>query len=413
MRQDKSRHAAGIGTAPSALSFEMVAASYPPDPHASMTLASELGLVKASLLYGDRVSIVSPRTAMLLRVEALERFAPLRLLELIRRVAPTLQSTGDPIAFELGLRRLETALRSRRDPAILRRLVRDFAPMQEELARTVRQLGQQIGIDQLARARASGSVDIDEIAPADEIDLLAEAVISARLVELGQKPSMPNAQRLAKGFVRSLSRHLSSGQGYLVFDQPTAELTDAAIRAGVFTPAAGPAGRATEAMTAASLLSRLPTFPNATVDEILDIRNDLSPALLRFRAAMVTVSKDFAGDAWASDFQDEVSAAWVETVLPALAAIEESVRSNHSLLTLAAGLTGTANSALPGLMILAGGVAGHATIAELIGGGLSVTAPVLQVLRDFTDARAQVRMQPFYFLYALKRPKHGDLPRRT
>jgi hypothetical protein len=49
---------------------------------------------------------------------------------------------------------------------------------------------------------------------------------------------------------------------------------------------------------------------------------------------MVTISKNFARAPWESDFEDELQDAWVETIHPAVEAIEASVRDNHSLLSL-------------------------------------------------------------------------------
>ena len=129
-------------------------------------------------------------------------------------------------------------------------------------------------------------------------------------------------------FVQKLSKHLSSGREYLIFDEPIANLTEAAIREGLFSPAKGPAGHSAQAMTASALMGRLPTFPNATVDEVLDIRTELAPSLTQFRAAMVTISKTFKSTAWEAHFEDEVHDAWVESVLPAVG------RSTHRFRTI-------------------------------------------------------------------------------
>ena len=39
----------------------------------------------------------------------------------------------------------------------------------------------------------------------------------------------------------------------------------------------------------------------------------------------------------------------------------------------------------------------------MLGGGLSVAAPLLQALRARRDTNASIRMLPFYFLYAVER----------
>jgi hypothetical protein len=116
---------------------------------------------------------------------------------------------------------------------------------------------------------------------------------------------------------------------------------------------------------------------------------------------MVTISKNFASAPWEPGFEDELQDAWVETVHPAVEAIEASVRDNRSLLSLSAGLTGTAKAACPGLAILAAGLLGHAGVLQALGGtgALAGAAPVLQALSGRRTARNDIRMQPFYFLY--------------
>ena len=68
---------------------------------------------------------------------------------------------------------------------------------------------------------------------------------------------------------RKTLRHLSSGAEYLIFDEEVASLTEAAIDEG-FQACTGTGGRSAQAMTAAAFIGRLPTFPKATVDEVLE-----------------------------------------------------------------------------------------------------------------------------------------------
>jgi hypothetical protein len=117
---------------------------------------------------------------------------------------------------------------------------------------------------------------------------------------------------------------------------------------------------------------------------------------------MVTISKTFTSAPWESDFEDALNDAWVETVYPAIEAIDASVRDNKSLLSLAAGAVGAANTSYPGLTIVATGLLGHVGAVAALGGAISGAGPVLQALRDRTAAARNIRMQPFYFLYAVE-----------
>jgi hypothetical protein len=389
---------------PATGSFRMIVAA---NPGSEMTVAPELGLVKAALLYGDKVTLVSPVMTMFLRVDGLQRLSPRQTIELLRRTAPEVLPADQVSDFEDNIAQVDELLRNTPAGGIPGRLLRaellrHFQPMQSELSEMVRKIGSEAGIDQLDKARAKGIVQIEDVDPGDAVDLLASCIISAKLAETGKRQNYPHSDRIIDTFVEKLTKHLSSGREYFIFDEPIANLVEAAIREGLFTPAKGPAGRSAQAMAASALMGRLPTFPNATVDEVLDIRTDLAPSLTQFRSAMVTTSKTFTSKPWEADFEDALNDAWVETVHPALEAIDASVRDNKSLLALAAGVVGAANTSYPGLTIVASGLLGHVGSATALGGAFSLAAPMLQTWRDHTVAARDIRMQPFYFLYALE-----------
>jgi len=383
----------------------MVAAA---NPGPSIDVGPELDLVKAALLYGDSVTVISPVTTMLLRAEKLEHFAPPQQLELVRRLVPVLVPPDQLPEFERGLAQLDQVLRSTpragfAQRALWEKLHELLEPSWRGVTETVQETIAQAGLDQLDRARREGRVRIESADPGDELDLLVSCIVSAKLAQTGQRQDDPHTDQVAKRFVDKLAKHLSSGKEYLIFDEQIASLTDAAIREGIFIPAKGPSGHCSQAMTASGLMGRLPTFPAATVDEVLDIRSELAPALTRFRGAMVTVSKTFNSSPWESSFEDEVHDAWVETVHPAIEDIENSVRENRSLLTSTADYAGAFKTAWPGLLIAAAGLFGHVDAAAAAGGVISGAVPLLPVLRDRRSARNDIRMQPFYFLYRAER----------
>lgn len=402
-RRQRARRAPSAGGPPA--KFRMVVAA---NPGSEVTIAPELELVKAAILYGDKVTLLSPVTTAFLRVEGLERLSPLQQLDLARRTAPILMPEENLAEFERGIAEVDEFLRSTaRGGSLGERLLRtglleQFRPVQRILADAAREIGDHAGIDQLARARSKGLVDIESADPGDALDLLVWCVLSATLAQRGQRLDDTYSAQIVHKFVEKLSHHFASGREYLVFDQAIANLTEAAIREGLFRPSPSAAGRCAQAMTASALMGRLPTFPAATLDEVLDIRKELSPSLTQFRGAMVTIAKGFTSAAWESDFEDEVHDAWVETVAPAVEHIEASVRDNNSLFSLTTGVTGAVNTSLPGLAIVAAGLLGHLGAVAALGGGLSAVAPVLQALRDRRAANAAIRMQPFYFLYGVQ-----------
>jgi hypothetical protein len=288
------------------------------------------------------------------------------------------------------------------------RLAAGFKPVQEDLIKEIQKIMQAGGVDQLAAARAKGLITVESVKPATTADLIEGVVITTKRFERGEPGEPSQTDRMVEVFTSKLSDHLASGREYLIFDEQIADLARAGIEAGIFTPAPGPAGRGAQAMTASGLMGRLPTFPDATVDEILDIRDELAPALTRFRGEMVTLSKTFTSPAWEEGFADEVHDAWAESVHPAIDAIDESVRENKSLLNAAAGITGTLKTAAPGLAVLGAGAVGHSPPMTIAGSVVSATGPLLEALREHKATATRIKMQPFYFLHSLKRALPGD-----
>jgi hypothetical protein len=379
-------------------------------PGAEASIEPELDLIKAALLYGDKVTLLSAATTMFLGVEGLARFSLLDQIKLLRKLAPYLADPSEAASLAEGMDTMEAALRATGpgSAAIRAQLTQALKPTQETLSDELAAIARQGKVDELARARAEGLLRIENLDPGGTADMIASCVISAKLVEKGEPNDPGHTDRMVETFLGKLSDHLSSGREYLIFDEPIASLTKSAIEVGIFEPAKGPAGRSAQAMTASGLMGYLPTFPDASVDEVLDIRTELAPALTQFRSTMVTLSKDFNTPAWESGFADEVHDAWVESVHPAVEAIDTSVRDNKSLLGKAAGLMGTLKATAPGLTIAGAGVAGHDPPAAVAGAAVTAAGGLLQALRDHKATATSIKMQPFYFLYALNRALPED-----
>jgi hypothetical protein len=75
-------------------------------------------------------------------------------------------------------------------------------------------------------------------------------------------------------------------------------------------------------------------FEKASVDELLDIRSELTNPLARFRRAMIVFSETMRNAAWDEAFAKEAELVFYREVEPAVIEIEESVRTNPYLIEL-------------------------------------------------------------------------------
>ena len=78
------------------------------------------------------------------------------------------------------------------------------------------------------------------------------------------------------------------------------------------------AARSNEAATAGRLIAGLDAFPRAAMDDLLDVRRQLEQPLVRFRAALATVTAQFESAAWDEGFDREVEDLYRRQVAPAL-----------------------------------------------------------------------------------------------
>lgn len=87
--------------------------------------------------------------------------------------------------------------------------------------------------------------------------------------------------------------------------------------------------RAGEAAVGSGLITRLPAFPQAPTDELLDLRKDLRDPLRRYRASTIAFSKELQ-PAIGPELEDQVDDLWRSKVDPALLELKEQI-ADHAL----------------------------------------------------------------------------------
>ena len=83
------------------------------------------------------------------------------------------------------------------------------------------------------------------------------------------------------------------------------------------------------------ILTQLPAFDIATVDEIIDIKKELSKYIIPFRKAIFDLS-DKLSDAPEQDFESACNKIYHSEIAPKINEIEQAIRDNHILKNIAA-----------------------------------------------------------------------------
>jgi hypothetical protein len=200
-------------------------------------------------------------------------------------------------------------------------------------------------------------------------------------------------------YIGALWSVLRDPKYYPLFDTQIAELVNTAVREGVLDPSQHVRSRGKQAGAASGFLARLPTFPTASMDEIVDIRGELDRPLVRFRAEMANLAHELKPDSFAPDFDEAAEVAWTARVRPALLELEELVEEKRLRVQFGTKLAGSG-----GAFGAAGGlVAALVTHAALATGGIATGAMAVAVATGIAVDRAklgrEIQKRPYYLLH--------------
>lgn len=369
--------------------FRIVVCTY-----ADRSLDSSAELLKGAIVYGDEVLLHSPTAVLLASVASLANMAPGDLVGFLREVAPALGETGE--GFTEQMRQLDQSFGAVPTDALIQLLLDQSSPMRELVKMFDPSAAAELDghTREFARVRQDLDRVIEEQLAAAGVGTVLPA-IDAGLLQLAPIGSTDD---LFNGYMEALWSVLRDPRYFPLFDTRIAELVDAAVREGALDLSTGARSKGRQAAAASGFLARLPTFPLASMDEIIDIRGELDRPLIRFRAEMVRVAKDLGVDAFDPRFDEVAEEAWTSRVRPALLELEELVEEKR--------LRSQFGTKLPGSGVFgaAGGlIAGVITHAPTVGLGAAAAgaaaATSAAAVVDRAKLERDMRKRPYYLLH--------------
>lgn len=369
--------------------LRVVVCSYP-----DRSLASAAELLKAAIVYADEVLLHSPTAILLASIAGLGNLSPGDMLAVLGQAAPALGDAGS--SFTDQLHQLESSLGPAGAEAAMKLLLEPTPATRQLLSALDPNAANEL--DEHTRQLGDARRELDRVVE----EQLAEAGVASVLpaIEAGLLKLAPvdATADLFEAYLDALWALLRDPRYFPLFDDRIADLVDAAVREGTLKPTPQMRSRGRQAGAATGFLARLPTFPLATMDEVVDIRAELDRPLVRFRAEMVNVAGTLGVDAFDPAFDEAAEEAWISKVRPALLELEELVEEKQLRTQFGAKLPGG------GVVGAAGGlVTGIITHAPLIGVGVATGAAVIAAAAAVGGERAklerEIRQRPYYLLH--------------
>ena len=138
--------------------------------------------------------------------------------------------------------------------------------------------------------------------------------------------SIADVDRCVLEYYNKLKVALKSS--YPLFDEQSNDLMKAALESNIINVSPTDKRKITHAGLADNYIQRLPSFSEATIDELIDIKSELSQPLIRFRSKMLSYSDSLQSMPWDNDFEKECDLLYDKEVAPALLEIEECTKDN-------------------------------------------------------------------------------------
>ncbi|MET0398822.1 MAG: hypothetical protein ABW277_18670 [Longimicrobiaceae bacterium] len=362
-------------------------------PAESFSLEHDLRLLKVALLYGDRALLCSPAASQLFEMAGLKQSFAVEQGNRIEEpdakglalvVVAALVLAYFSIGRDQRLHDLRHAEWLGRLPpeiiAAVERLTSDLSRLHQEIDRLIEDPELRAAIEEVSLAVRSGNVDVHSF-------------------------GMARPEEAVQAFVTRVTEAVVDGESFPLLDAATGDLIGRALRDRQ-APDPGPAHHAKHVHLAAHLFERLPAFEDATVAEILDLRRELDPHLVRFRAAMLGFADKIASAPWDRDFTRDAERVILHDVEPAILSIQEAVHDNRVVAHLRRH-TFQQDWKLAASGTIAVGIAQWAHLPTvLIGGALGASLPLIRLVNGAMEARRQehrsIERNGLFFYYRMR-----------
>ncbi len=298
----------------------------------NLTLEDDARLLKAGLLYADRVKLASVGSSLTLRMVADAHSGPDRQLDFLERHFRENVSRDNPeeAATVIEFIRLYRPLRhgrnlSKEQLALRFKLSRQLGYAWATFKEGWEGFARRAGIDEIQAARRSGLVDIESFAAGG---VERGATLSPEADELRSEEYY---QEITSELFGMLAEAVSSGTTHPMLDDTAGELVRLGVEAGAIVVSESSRGKGRHAGLASHLLRRLPLFDAASVDEILDIRHELDRPLVKFRSAVSEFSDGMRASGWNPEFAADAEEVFIREIAPAVQEIEDAIHDNRFL----------------------------------------------------------------------------------
>ena len=355
------------------------------------SLEREMNYIKSALLYADKVTLISPLAYMFNRLtdkgNSLNERTVIKLIEQILPLAKLNDTSFYEETYPV-IKEFSNIIHSKRYKSIpylkkleIQRQLRSFTMEICEVMFSL--VGEQHGIE-LQSLINKGQVEIEKF-----------------------NHSLGDLDLCVKDYCDLLTKSIQSS--YPLFDTQSNDLMKAAVDSRIVNLSSIDKQKITHAGLTDNYIQKLPSFSEASMDELIDIKNELSKPLTRFRGKMLEYSESIQSMPWDTDFESECELLYNKEVVPALLEIEESTKDGSFIKNLGRKFLtdegvwrstgGLVVSIAAGGVISAFNNAISSDTAMLVTGGTYAATKIASAYEEYTANKREIERKDLYFYY--------------
>lgn len=355
------------------------------------SLEREMNYIKSALLYADKVTLISPLAYMFNRLtdkgNSLNERTVIKLIEQILPLAKLNDTSFYEETYPV-IKEFSNIIHSKRYKSIpyvkkleIQRQLRSFTMEVCEVMFSL--VGEQHG-NELQTLINKGQVEIEKF-----------------------NHSLGDLDLCVKDYCDLLTKSIQSS--YPLFDTQSNDLMKAAVDSRIVNLSSIDKQKITHAGLTDNYIQKLPSFSEASMDELIDIKNELSKPLTRFRGKMLEYSESIQSMPWDTDFESECELLYNKEVVPALLEIEESTKDGSFIKNLGRKFLtdegvwrstgGLVVSIAAGGVISAFNNAISSDTAMLVTGGTYAATKIASAYEEYTANKREIERKDLYFYY--------------
>lgn len=273
------------------------------------SIENELSYIKSAILYSDKINLISPLAYLFSLITAGTKETNVqKLIKLIKKILPLIKEI-DRETYERG-----TIVFGQLSAVMSTRFNNIPLPLRLKFTKQLKAF-----IDEM-------TTKTYDMIGTDESQDLRKLIDNNQINILPFQHDFDSSTSFVVDFCKMLTKSLKNS--YPLFDELSNNIIKHAIGEKVITISPIEREKIIHTGVVNNYMQRLPSFENATFDELLDIKKELRDPLVRFRGKMHEYSESIKTAPWDKDFDQECNILYNKEVAPTLLELEEATKEN-------------------------------------------------------------------------------------